>query len=139
LKQNAAEGYPLELLVEFDAGSTGKQGLTLFQGAREDVLLGVDRDRGWVSADRTRSGNGTFHNKFPGVYAAPLAVTRDGRVKLHVFLDACSLEVFVNDGERVLTTLVFPSKAGRGIELFGPDAGARVAALDVWPLRSSWK
>ena len=88
--------------------------------------------------DRTQSGNVTFHQKFSGVYDAPLAV-HDGRVKLHLFVDASSVEVFVNDGERVFTSLVYPSAASRGVEFFGSMTSARITSLNVWTLKSIWK
>jgi hypothetical protein len=47
--------------------------------------------------------------------------------------------VFVNDGEQVLTCLVFPSEDSRVVDLFGSDESAVVSAFDVWPLTSCWK
>jgi fructan beta-fructosidase len=79
-----------------------------------------------------------FSQQFPGVYSAPLR-DRAGKVKLHVFVDACSVEVFVNDGEKVFTVLAYPSAASRGVELFGPENRAKIGALNVWKLKSSWK
>ncbi len=139
LKQNVTSGYPLELSVEFEPASKGRQGLALFKGAGEETIVGIDRVERRVYLDRTRSGNVKFHNKFPGVYAAPLAAAREGRVRLHVFVDACSIEVFVNDGERVVTALVFPSDNDRGVEVFSTNEGDRISGLDVWPLKSIWK
>ena len=72
------------------------------------------------------------------MYDAPLPV-HDGRLKLHVFVDASSVEVFVNDGERVFTTLVYPSAASRGVEFFGPVTGAKITSLNVWTLKSIWR
>ena len=88
--------------------------------------------------DRTRSGNVRFHPKFSGVYSAPLAA-RQGPTRLHVFVDACSVEVFVNEGERVFTTLVFPSAGDRGVECFGPGGKAKLHGLEVWTLKSAWR
>ena len=88
--------------------------------------------------DRTNSANMNFNPKFSGVYDAPL--TAPGRkVNLHVFVDASSVEVFVNDGERVLTAISFPSGEGREVKLFGPQDRANISVLDVWNLKSSWK
>jgi sucrose-6-phosphate hydrolase SacC (GH32 family) len=80
----------------------------------------------------------TFHPKFSGVYDAPLTL-RDGKVRLHIFVDACSVEVFVNEGEQVLTALVYPSAASRGVEFFGPSDTAKVSSVNVWTLKSVWK
>ena len=136
LKENAIRYGPLELVIEWEIVAGGKAGLKLFKGAEEETAVGVDREQGRVYLDRTHSGNVTFHPKFSGVHAAPMV--RNDRLKLRIFVDACSIEVFVNDGERVLTDLVFPSQNSRDIEFFGPKEGTKLSALDVWSLRSSW-
>jgi sucrose-6-phosphate hydrolase SacC (GH32 family) len=138
LAKNHIQGDQLEFEVEFGPQSTGVEGLKLLKGAGEETVIGVDRNQGTVFVDRTHSGNVSFNPKFSGKYDAPLAV-RDGKVKLHVFVDACSVEVFVNDGEKVFTVLVYPSAGSRGIEFFGPERGATVDSLNVWPLNTSWQ
>ena len=138
LKERHVQGDQLELMVEFAPRSSGTEGVKVLTSDTEATVIGVDRQRGRAFVDRTQSGNVTFHQKFSGVYDAPLAV-HDGRVKLHLFVDASSVEVFVNDGERVFTSLVYPSAASRGVEFFGSMTGARIASLDVWTLKSIWK
>ena len=56
-----------------------------------------------------------------------------------MFVDASSVEVFVNDGERVFTSLVYPSAASRGVEFFGSVTSAKITSLNVWTLKSIWK
>jgi fructan beta-fructosidase len=138
LKEQHVQGDQLELMVEFEPQSSGTEGVKVLKGNKEATMIGVDRQRGQVFVDRTQSGNVMFHRKFSGVYVASLPV-HDGRVKLHVFVDASSVEVFENDGERVLTSLVFPSKASRGVEFFGSATGAKITSLNVWTLKSIWK
>jgi fructan beta-fructosidase len=139
LKVNSISGDSLELIFELASAPESKanQGIKLLTGAREATLIGVDREAGRVYVDRTQSGTVTFHPKFSSVHSAPLAAGAS-RVRLHIFVDACSLEVFVNDGERVLTDLVLPAADSHGLEFFGPPEGAKISALDVWPLKSSW-
>jgi sucrose-6-phosphate hydrolase SacC (GH32 family) len=138
LTKNQIQGDQLEFTVEFEPQSSGVQGVKVLKGVKEETVIGVDRERGRIFVDRTQSGNVNFHPKFSGVYDAPLGA-RDGKIKLHVFVDACSVEVFVNDGERVFTELVYPSATSRGVEFFGPDNGAKIRALNVWTIKSSWK
>jgi fructan beta-fructosidase len=138
LKGRHVQGDQLELMVEFAPRSSGTEGVKVLKSDTEATVIGVDRQRGRAFVDRTQSGNVTFHQKFSGVYDAPLAV-HDGRVKLHLFVDASSVEVFVNDGERVFTSLVYPSAASRGVEFFGSMTSARITSLDVWTLKSIWK
>jgi fructan beta-fructosidase len=137
LQKKSIRGDALELLVEFEPISSGHEGVKLFKGAREVTIVGVDRDKGRVYVDRTRSGNVTFHSKFSGLHEGPLA-TRNLPVKFRIFVDAGSIEVFVNDGERVFTELVFPSENSRGVELFARES-AKLRSLDVWPLKSIWR
>lgn len=138
LKERHVQGDQLELMVEFAPRSSGTEGVKVLKSDTEATVIGVDRQRGRAFVDRTQSGNVTFHQKFSGVYDAPLAV-HDGRVKLHLFVDASSVEVFVNDGERVFTSLVYPSAGSRGVEFFGSMTSARITSLNVWTLKSIWK
>jgi sucrose-6-phosphate hydrolase SacC (GH32 family) len=64
--------------------------------------------------------------------------THSGRTKLHVFVDACSVEVFINDGEQVFTALAYPSANSRGVEFFGQESALDIKTLDVWTLKSVW-
>jgi sucrose-6-phosphate hydrolase SacC (GH32 family) len=138
LRQNKVIGNQLELIVEFDAAKTGTQGIKVLTGAREATVIGVDFDRARLFVDRTQSGQVDFHPKFSGIHDAPLAL-RGGRVKLHIFVDACSVEVFASNGEVVITDLVYPSAGSRGVEIFGPADVAKISSLDVWTLKSVWK
>jgi beta-fructofuranosidase/levanase len=131
------QGEQLEIVVEIAAASAGAQGLKVLQGGTEATVIGWDGARGSVFVDRTQSGNASFHPKFPGVYEAPLASLKQP-VTLRVFVDASSVEVFVNHGERVLTALVFPSANSRGVEFFGPTSGAKLSSVNVWKLKSCW-
>lgn len=137
LVKNKVVGDRLEIVVELEAAATGMQGVKVLKGATEETVVGVDRDNGRVFVDRTRSGRVDFHPKFSGVQDAPLA-PRGSKVKLHVFVDACSVEVFVNNGETVFTELVLPSAASRGVEFFGPASGAKIDSINVWKLKSCW-
>jgi fructan beta-fructosidase len=136
-KRGGLPCFPLEMAIEFAPATKGVAGVKFFKGEKEETVIAVDRDRGRISIDRTRSGNVAFHTKFPGTSSAPIAQA-NGRIKLHLFIDACSVEVFANDGEQVLTSLVFPSQTSRDLELFGPK-GATISVLDVWRLASCWK
>jgi len=139
LRKSGIRSAPLELIVEFAPPAAGAaQGVRLFQGESEETVVGVDRERGQVYVDRTRCRQTPIHARFPAVAAAPLS-ERNRPVRLRIFVDTCSVEVFVNDGEEALTALVFPSADSRGIEFFGPAAGATIGKVEYWPLSSIWK
>jgi sucrose-6-phosphate hydrolase SacC (GH32 family) len=132
----APETYELE--AEFRPTEDAVFSLRLRQGADEETVLHVDVPGQRLTLDRTRSGQVAFHNRFPGRYEAPLRLVR-GRLKLRVFVDTSSAEVFVNEGETVLTSLILPKPDSRGLELNVERGKLRRAELDLWPLKSAWK
>lgn len=129
---------PLDLTVTFVPAASGNAGVKLFVGEKEETVVSVDRDKGLVVIERTRSGTIGFNPKFGGFATAPLADPA-GKVELRILLDESSVEVFVNGGAEVLTALMFPSTASRGLELFGANNGPTVSGIEVWPLASCWK
>jgi fructan beta-fructosidase len=70
-----------------------------------------------VTIDRTQSGITDFHPAFAAVHSAPLSNIKVKSVT--VFVDVCSIEVFVNDGELVLTDLIFPTAPLQNINYSG--------------------
>lgn len=56
------------------------------------------------------------------------------QLRLQVLFDKSSLEVFVNNGEKVLTTLVFPDKEATGFAAFAENGSAVLTTLKVWDL-----
>lgn len=56
------------------------------------------------------------------------------KIRLQVLLDRSSVEVFVNDGEKVLTTLVFPDKDATGLSVFAENGKVQLDTLKVWSL-----
>jgi fructan beta-fructosidase len=66
----------------------------------------ISKELGLVTVDRSKSGRKDFHVDFPGIYSAPMNWKAK---KIRVYIDASSVEVFVNDGEIALTALLFPN------------------------------
>jgi hypothetical protein len=64
-------------------------------------------------------------------------VPANGAVDLHVWVDRSSVEVFANDGQRVITDQVFPRPDSGGLEVFARHGAVRLESLEVWPLESA--
>lgn len=47
-------------------------------------------------------------------------------IQLTVFLDQSSIEVFVNDGEAVFSSLIFPKEDSRYLEVFAENGTAQI-------------
>ena len=98
-----------ELEVEFAPRPGGRLEIRLLDGflieydAASEILR-VDR-----SACAYSMGPGGAKEEKP--WAAANVLLRDGKLILDVFVDACSVEVFANDGEAVLSSAAYPGEA----------------------------
>jgi sucrose-6-phosphate hydrolase SacC (GH32 family) len=64
----------------------------------------------------------SFSNLFPSRQTAPLAA-ENGSVKLHIFVDWSSVEVFGDAGQTVITDQIFPMSSSDGLALFRTEVG----------------
>ena len=96
-------------------------------------------NRGGVYLDRTRSGNVGFSSSFPSTEFAPLRPDRGGRIRLHIFVDRSSVEVFANNGRVTITDQVFPDRSSNRIQLFSTGGRAQLSQLKIWQLKSAWR
>ena len=67
------------------------------------------------------------------VFEGPMK-DRGNTVKLHFFVDNCSVEVFGNDGETCISNKIYPSVGSTGIEFFAAGGPVRVKSVEFWPL-----
>jgi fructan beta-fructosidase len=129
-------GETLEIEAEFSPGEAKEIGFRLGKGGSEETLLGFTPEKKEIFVDRTHSGFVSFAPEFSGRHKAVLR--QNSRLKLHAFLDRSSLEVFVNDGEVVLTDRIYPSPGSDGIELYSEAGKGKVLSLSIWKLGSIW-
>jgi len=137
IHQTGTRGETYELEAELLPGTASEIGFRLRKGKDDETLVGFDAAHDEVYIDRTRSGETSFSKEFPGRHAARLE--KRATVKLHVFVDRSSVEVFANDGERVLSDRIYPQPGSDGIELYDTGAGGKILSLKMWQLNSAWK
>ena len=128
----AAGRVGLVLRAGGDTGSEtgGESGSTSGPGAGARTVLAYDCRTAELSLDRTESGNVGFHESFPSVERVAVSL-EDGRLRLRVFLDRCSVEVFAQDGLATITDLVFPANSGTAVGLLAEGEGGTLAGLAV--------
>ena len=126
-------GQQLDIEVEFATGLATEFGVRVLKSGQEQTVIGYDVAKQALFIDRTKSGNVAFHPAFSGRHAGPLPV-RTGRVKMRIVVDKCSVEVFGNDGETVLSDLVFPRSSSDAVEIFTSGGSCEVIQFRAWPL-----
>jgi fructan beta-fructosidase len=136
LQTNNSRSFVMDLYIE-PIDSNFHTGLSLFKDGDEETIVGYNGGTKEVYIDRRKSGNVSFHNTFAGMEVAPARVV-DGKVKLTIFVDESIIEVYVNDGEGVLTDQIFPTTTSNGIRsVIRKGTGSIV--YDLWKLKSTWR
>jgi fructan beta-fructosidase len=136
LRSGGRRSHALELALEFRAGTAREFGVKVAVGKNQQTVVGYDVATHSIFVDRTSSGHSAFSPAFAARHSAPLPLA-DGQLKLRVFVDANSVEVFANDGERVLTEQIFPDPGSTGAQLYARQGTVEVTAADWWRLKAA--
>jgi fructan beta-fructosidase len=97
--------HPLSLIT-FDVHEGEKEfSITIANQIGEHINL--TSHQGTMSFDRTGSGITNFSEVFPAIHKIDLGNLEVKKVSL--YLDLSSIEIFINDGERVMTEVIFPN------------------------------
>lgn len=104
--------------AEFTLGTAADFGFKIAQ----DVVIGYNVQRNELYI---RDGKDTQHVNIQPV---------NNKIRLQVLLDKSTVEVFVNDGEKVITTLIFPDKAATGFSVFAENGEVTLNGLKAWDL-----
>jgi fructan beta-fructosidase len=139
LKSKGLHGETIEIVVELSSEGASEFGLKVRKRGSEEIVIGVDTKNSTLFVDRTRSGDVSFDEHFSVRHAGPITLAAGKSVRLHIFVDRSSVEVFGNDGETVISEAIFPKRSSDEIELYAHDGQTRVLKMDVWNLKSVYQ
>ena len=122
-----------ELIVEIENIDAKEFGLKVCVGNEEKTTIGYNIVEESFYVDRRDSGFDSFSGLFPEVNKGFLK-NRNNQLKLHLFVDNCSVEVFGNDGEAVISTKIYPDPSSLGIEFFSNNGKINVKTIDLYEL-----
>lgn len=115
-----------ELLLEFDMPDKNTTiGVSLSNDKGEKLIVGYDAAQKKFYIDRTNAGISDFSDDFSGIHYAP-RITANESVKLHVFLDVASAELFADDGTAVITDVFFPTDVLTKVIIFSHGGTAKL-------------
>ncbi|MNR32403.1 Sucrose-6-phosphate hydrolase [compost metagenome] len=80
-----------------------------------------------IELNRNEAGIGD-----PGVYVSDLPASAATRLSIRLFADSSSVELFVNDGDRVLTSRIYPLASGRRLQLQAVGGTVVFEAMHLW-------
>lgn len=143
-----------ELSLDIVTGKAEIMGLSLFNDKGEKVDIYFNLPEKKLVMDRTKSGitdfgkNSSLHkveahdrrktaainyiDDFALATWAP--IQKDDRYKLDIFVDKCSIEIFLNDGKIAMTNLVFPTEPYNRMYFYGKGGTFNVDSFNVYRL-----
>lgn len=126
-----------ELMLEGQLKGTDIVQVIIQDLKRQQVVVSYNQITNELSIKRMDPIEGSFSNKFAGQHKAPLKLSEQS-LKLHLFFDQSTLEVFANDGTRVLSDLVFLSSGKKTIQLIAQGQPMQVKKFQLWELETIW-
>jgi fructan beta-fructosidase len=136
-ERDSLNGNALEIEANIQYGSLSRFGVNVREGKNQKTVIEYDAAKGLLFIDRSKSGNTKFSKYFTPIQKAPL-ISVNQTLKLHIFVDLSSVEVFADDGEIVMTDLIFPSISSSGLSFFVEKDKIAIRDLKVWKLKSIW-
>ena len=147
-----------ELEMDINPMQAQKVGFNLMNAKGEKAVIYLDMKENRLVMDRTESGivdlerQGEFNvheketddhrkelsvnykNDFALGTWAPLSLCDGKTHHLNVFVDKCSVEIFVDGGRIAMTNLVFPTEAYNQLQFFAEGGNAQVSNMKMYKL-----
>ena len=83
---------------------------TLSNAAGESLTFGINNSDHYLFLDRTKSGKTDFSEKFAATITKAILDGNQKEAAFKIILDKTSIEIFYNNGEKVITELFFPNQ-----------------------------
>lgn len=136
---SAVRGTSYELDVDLNVSEDAIFDIQLRKGDGQATLLHYDAPSAKLTFDRTHSDDTFFEPGFHEAFSAPLR-PENGRLKLQIFVDESTVEVFANDGEAVLSAIHFPKPTSNGLGLQVQQGHlALESSSRFYPMKTIWR
>ncbi len=134
-KIEGIKGDCVELIVMYDLRGTSAREFGLCvrisEEGDEKTVIKYNKETKELQIDRTDSGRGD-----KGVKSCHIEMNNEHILTLHLFLDRSTLELFINQGNYVMSGFIFPSPYSQDIIFFSMDGTALIQSIDFWMLDS---
>ena len=136
LGKNSSTGL-YEINIEYMPESAGRIELVFSNMKGDSLLIRCDHESGKIYIDRRRCGRIDFHEQFAADTHSAELIMSGNSVKLHIFLDRSSAEVFLAEGQTVLTELIFPQQPFSVLKIRPEGGRIHLQKCDIWTLKST--
>ena len=130
--RNDSESYMIEIEFEPNGASEFGVKVLLNEKLNQAAIVGYQLNSEHLFINSLNIGKADSVNAV-GMFVTPMKIDR-GRVKMQVFVDKTSVEVFGNDGEASVMSRVFPKENTTDWQIFS-NGRVKVMKLIVWELK----
>ncbi len=115
--------------VDLDVGEADEIGIELANSKNQKTRIGYRKSEAVFYVDRSNSGNEDFAEGFAGLHVAN--VKREYQsLNIEIYVDRCSVEVFLNGGQYAMSELIYPEEPLSQITVFA-DGAATISDLSI--------
>jgi len=118
-----------------DLSSNGFE-LIVKKGSNQATVFSFDFENQEIRFNRSNSGDLVSNQIFSDVQVAPLNL-ENGTIDFHLIVDNCSVELFVNNGQVVMSNQIFPDSTSNGIELSASNPSLLFDELTLYTFEAS--
>jgi len=114
-------GHLSESFISLEATFKDSLQLELSNPSGDSYIIKYEKDTGIFSVDRGQAGSSEFSDPFKETSHQTMAIGNRDKLSLQLAIDASSIEIFINDGEYVMTTQVFPNSGFSEFKVVNPE------------------
>ncbi|MEH7503999.1 GH32 C-terminal domain-containing protein [Neobacillus drentensis] len=138
LKGISSGAFEIEAEIEIPSASKINEfGFLVREGADQKTVVGYKTSDNQIFVDRAESGEMDFSRSFSTFHEAPLKPDNK-RIKMNIFVDDSSIEVFANDGKVVFSDVIFPDPSSRSMNFYTKGGEVNLVSLKVHSLADTW-
>jgi len=123
----------VEIVAEFKYDRHADFNIEISFGNDENLVVSVNGENEKIILDRSLSGNTGFCDNFKGNFQADLVQIKE-YLKLDIFVDINTIEVFVNEGFISLSSLIFPREHIKSIKISLISSCTMLKNIEIYKL-----
>jgi levanase/fructan beta-fructosidase len=101
----------------------------------ESIEFGLNNKEGFFFIDRSKSGNISFSEKFSNSISKAFLKKDLKNLDVRIILDKTSIELFINDGETVITEIFFNTQPFDSFSLKSVEHGVEIKNINIKQLK----
>lgn len=133
-KLDGVNGNTIELLLEVDMTNSTMFGINLLKSEDEEVSVHYNKELEELTFDRGLSKNIIKgEEKIYRSYRKTKVELINNKIKLNIFIDVSSVEIFINDGLKTMSSTVYMKDFGQDVE-FVSNGESILCNISKWDI-----